>query len=271
MTNFPKPHPVADLFPMIAGDEFEKFVENIKTNGVSDNLLPLSPDGKYLLDGRNRLAAARQLGIENQLKLVPQSRLDTEEKIVNFIIGRNLWRRHLTDIQRLEMAEATERFLAAAAKQRQGERTDLKRGTSPRNQGEVKEWDDRSNRSGRIAAKQYKVGHDNLAKWKVIKAKGSKQLIKDVRAEKISVNRAYQQVREHAPKPALDTSELAFVRDVNTKMVKSIEVISIVCSRLDNFAVDAERADAAKAFAAKLEEYAAALRRWAKHILRVVK
>lgn len=48
-------HPAADLFPMIAGVEFDELVESIRADGLEVPIL-ITDDGQ-LLDGRNRLLA----------------------------------------------------------------------------------------------------------------------------------------------------------------------------------------------------------------------
>ena len=46
---------MADLFPLIEGEEFQELVEDIRRNGLRTPIL-LDPDGR-VLDGRNRRAA----------------------------------------------------------------------------------------------------------------------------------------------------------------------------------------------------------------------
>lgn len=55
-------HPVADLFPMLADDELAELAEDIKQRGLLHPIV-LDVEGR-VLDGRNRLAACRLVGIE---------------------------------------------------------------------------------------------------------------------------------------------------------------------------------------------------------------
>src|SRR5258708_7264713 len=63
-----KVHPAADLFPMLPEDELRKLGEDIKANGLRENIVLWSPgrqednQAQYLLDGRNRLAALDLVG-----------------------------------------------------------------------------------------------------------------------------------------------------------------------------------------------------------------
>src|SRR5258708_1252220 len=53
-------HPLAEIFPLMSGAEFEKFVADIKIKGVLD---PLWIYLGKVIDGRNRLRACERLGI----------------------------------------------------------------------------------------------------------------------------------------------------------------------------------------------------------------
>lgn len=119
-------HPLADLFPMIAGAERAELVDDIRANGLRERIVML--DGK-ILDGRNRYTAAIDAGIiardadpESEASLyvthfrrfLPQQDGDP----LAWVLSKNLHRRHLSESQRAMVA----RRLAGL---RQGARTDL--------------------------------------------------------------------------------------------------------------------------------------------------
>jgi hypothetical protein len=55
-------HPAAALFPMLADDELDELVADIKTRGL---LQPIVLDAEgCVLDGRNRLAACKKAGVK---------------------------------------------------------------------------------------------------------------------------------------------------------------------------------------------------------------
>jgi ParB-like chromosome segregation protein Spo0J len=267
----PPPHPVAALFPMMEGKEFENFVEDIRKNGVRDKILPLSADGKWLLDGRNRLAACKKLGIEGQLRLVPQRDLDDEFKMIAFIISRNLHRRHLSSSQHDEMEAGLRPLVEAAAKGRQraagGDKVSerAKGERSPSEEG--KRSKDHSGETDHIIAKMVDKSPISVYKRRVVRERGSRQVKKDLKDKKISLALAYRKVRESEPKappPLPDKSGLAFERRVKSKLQKGVGGISSACIAIEDFEFDAGWAKLVEAVAARLEESAATLRQWAK-------
>jgi hypothetical protein len=59
-------HPAAEFFPLLEDTNptgFEELVEDIKTNGLIEPLVFWNEDGRFLLDGRNRLDALAALGL----------------------------------------------------------------------------------------------------------------------------------------------------------------------------------------------------------------
>jgi N6-adenosine-specific RNA methylase IME4 len=109
-------HPLANLFPLIEGAEFDELVEDIKREGLLDQIVVY--DG-LVLDGRNRYRAL--------LRLDPGFRIDDlyaddftayeGDDPLAFVLSKNLARRHLNESQRAMVA-------AKLANMRQGERTD---------------------------------------------------------------------------------------------------------------------------------------------------
>jgi hypothetical protein len=86
-----KVHPVLDLFPMMSHEEFAGLVWSIKKVGL---LHPVSLDRDgVLLDGRLRLMACREAGVEPKYRTV-----DTEDP-ADFIIRENVCRMHHTEGQ----------------------------------------------------------------------------------------------------------------------------------------------------------------------------
>ena len=88
-------HEIADLFPLIDGDEFKLLCEDIKKEGLNHPVILL--DDK-ILDGRNRYRACIEVGIE------PRYEQFTGDDPLAFVLSENLHRRHLTASQRAALA-----------------------------------------------------------------------------------------------------------------------------------------------------------------------
>jgi hypothetical protein len=100
--NLLKIHPAAELFPLMREVDpvaFGKMVEDIKQQGVLEPIALL--DGQ-LLDGRNRLDALEEAGVnlingvgELEYAKFPTKALPPDTDAVGYIISRNIHRRHL--------------------------------------------------------------------------------------------------------------------------------------------------------------------------------
>ena len=88
-------HEIADLFPLIEGDEFQLLCEDIKQQGLNHPVILL--DDK-ILDGRNRYRACIEVGIEPKYE-----KFEGEDPLA-FVLSENLHRRHLTASQRAALA-----------------------------------------------------------------------------------------------------------------------------------------------------------------------
>lgn len=122
-------HPLADIFPLIEGQEFDDLVRDIARHGLREPIILLNGQ---ILDGRNRYRAsvAAKLLPESldhvtttQIKhfkyFVPMGAPDpSHDELLAFVLSKNLHRRQLDESQRAAVA-------ANLASMRQGERTDV--------------------------------------------------------------------------------------------------------------------------------------------------
>jgi N6-adenosine-specific RNA methylase IME4 len=114
-------HPVADIFPLINGADFDALRADIAANGLLEAIW-LHPDGR-IIDGRNRYRACCEIGVTPDFRIYSGS-LDTPA-LVQFVVSLNLKRRHLDSGQKAFVALEVERVLGEAARERQGQRNDL--------------------------------------------------------------------------------------------------------------------------------------------------
>lgn len=88
-------HPLADLFPLMSGDEFEGLVDDIKANGLRHPIVEMQG---AILDGRNRHRACTAAGV------ALRSEEYTGTDPLAFVLSANLHRRHLNESQRAMVA-----------------------------------------------------------------------------------------------------------------------------------------------------------------------
>lgn len=115
-------HPLAGLFPLIDGDEFNDLAADIATHGLREPIVLY--DGA-ILDGRNRYAACLSVGVAPTFV-----EYDGEDALA-FVLSLNLHRRHLSQSQKaalaldiLPMAEAEAKMRRAATEGRPAAETE---------------------------------------------------------------------------------------------------------------------------------------------------
>jgi ParB-like chromosome segregation protein Spo0J len=87
-------HPAADLFPRLESDAFRQLVDDIREHGQRQPIYRL--DG-LIIDGRNRLWACEELGIDPWI--VDLDPADVGDPVY-FVLSLNAHRRHLTIAQK---------------------------------------------------------------------------------------------------------------------------------------------------------------------------
>lgn len=88
-------HPLAELFPLIEGTEFNALVEDVRQNGIINAII--RHEGK-ILDGRNRYRAAKACGYVFSAKDFRDLAAGLDPKA--FVISANIARRQLTTKQK---------------------------------------------------------------------------------------------------------------------------------------------------------------------------
>lgn len=167
-------HPLANLFPMIEGDDFDALVADIRVNGLRDRIVTL--DGA-ILDGRNRYRAGMLADVvpadgggECFRKFDPV----TDGAELAFVLSKNLSRRHLNESQRAMVA-------ARLADMRQGARTDKVEPSA-----NLRKVDQET------AAKNLNVSARLVSSAKAVQDKGTEKLNHAVDSGKLSASAAAQ-------------------------------------------------------------------------------
>ena len=105
-------HEVANIFPLLQGEDFDTLCQDIKAKGLIEAIW-LHPDGG-IIDGRNRYRACQKGGVEPKFRT-----WDGKGSLVDFVLSLNLYRRHLNSGQRAVLALEVEPFFAEEARERQ--------------------------------------------------------------------------------------------------------------------------------------------------------
>ena len=89
------PHPLANIFPLMAADEFVALKSDIRQYGLREAIWLLNGQ---ILDGRNRFKACQEVGVK------PIFKEYAGDDPAAFVISLNLKRRHLSESQRAMVA-----------------------------------------------------------------------------------------------------------------------------------------------------------------------
>jgi N6-adenosine-specific RNA methylase IME4 len=94
-------HPLANLFPLIEGDDFAALVADIAAHGIHQ---PIDLYQGKILDGRNRYRAALAAEVEIGPQHIRHFRPELYGDPLAYVISQNLKRRHLNESQRAFVA-----------------------------------------------------------------------------------------------------------------------------------------------------------------------
>lgn len=159
-------HDVANIFPLLDGEEFAALVADIRAYGLRQRIVLYNG---AILDGRNRYRACLKAGIE------PQFEVFNGANPLAFVVSLNLARRHLSESQRAIVG-------AKIASLRDGQRSDLVQGLP----------------IGR-AAEMLNVGERSVSRAKSVLDEGVPELIDKVERGDVSVSAAAELARLPEP------------------------------------------------------------------------
>jgi|688.fasta_scaffold42858_9 hypothetical protein len=163
-------HPAATLFPMMSDEEFAGLKADIEENGLRE---PIVVWCDQVIDGRNRLKACEEIGVDPAFWELPD-----ECDPWKFVISHNLHRRHLTSSQRAMVAAKLANILHG------GDR--LNESKIPI--GTLVSMDD--------AAKQLNVGRTTVARAKSVTENGSEEVQSAVSSGELPVSLAAKLVKD---------------------------------------------------------------------------
>jgi hypothetical protein len=192
-------HPVANVFPLMEGDEFEAFKADIAAHGQRE---PVWLHEGRIIDGRNRYRACQVLGIEVQTR-----EWDGKGSLVAFVVSLNMHRRHLTAGQRATLGVEVDLLMAKEAKERQ--RAGGKaagRGRPKQVEATVPQPNCRAPQARDQAAKATRSSARNVSEAKRLKAQAL-DLFEKVRAGAMTLPQAKREVRQREVSKAKRAAE----------------------------------------------------------------
>lgn len=173
-------HPLANLFPLIMGTEFDELVADVKSNGLREKIM--LHEGQ-ILDGRNRYRACIAAEIDAEFEMF--SGADP----VSYVISKNVHRRHLTPSQR-GMAAADLCNLLPGRPKESDKNTTSQEGVST--------FD---------AAQRMGTSRATVERAREISRKGTPELVNAVRSGKVDVATAQKAARLAPEKQAKVVAE----------------------------------------------------------------
>jgi hypothetical protein len=220
-------HPAANIFPMMAADEFEGLKSDIRANGVRE---PLTMWKGHLIDGRNRMAACIDLSIDWHAHLCE---LDSDEDPVAYVISHNLHRRHLGPGQKAMVADKIRAYYDQQAKQRMSD-GGKSAGKGRKKQGPEKLPDPKNGDSRDAAGAAVGVSGRLVDAARTVRRLGSAALIESVESGKVSVSKASRVAKAHDKQSqvaALNDKPSKPKQDVFSKLRKVFDAMNVAQRR----------------------------------------
>jgi ParB-like chromosome segregation protein Spo0J len=188
--------------------EYSDLRESMKTHG---QLVPITvnQDG-VILDGHNRFNICQELGIA---PVVVRREFQNKAAEKLFVIESNLKRRHLTDIEKVELGMQLEALEKELASERMLSGKPSVKMTKGEEQGEGVSSNELGvkGQARDIAAKKVELSPTTYHRGKTVLEKGSDEIKEQVKEGKTSISAAYEKVKGRDKKPkkqALESSDI---------------------------------------------------------------
>lgn len=173
------------LIPPLTSEEFAQLEANVCQEGIRE---PIITWQGTIVDGHNRYELAQMYDLPFKVK---EMQFSTMEDCKEWMIRNQFGRRNLSNYQRSVLALELESVFRAKAKENQIRKPESVLLKS----AEQKPIDTRQE-----LAKIANVGHDTIAKVKVIEAKAPEEVKAKLSTGEVSINQAYQEIKKEEKK-----------------------------------------------------------------------
>jgi len=194
-----QPHPLSLVMPDMTPAEFQSLTDSIRQDGQLEEII--LHEGK-ILDGRHRYQACINLGL-NPVMREYDTMIDGNSP-ANFVLSKNLWRRHLSISQRAVVAAEIKPFFEAEAAARQAA-AQIQPGS---NVIPMVEPAAEAGRSAEKAAELLGVSESSVKRAAAI-VEADPALAADVKAGKVTVTKAAKKVASKKAASGLLEGEFA--------------------------------------------------------------
>jgi hypothetical protein len=176
------------FIPPLMVEEFKQLEDNCIAEGIRDAIVTWQG---FIIDGHNRYEIAEKHGLKFR---VEEKDFNGENEVREWMILNQFGRRNLSNYQRSVLALELESVFREKAKEKQkggqgGVLLSLKSDEAKQEISTKKEL-----------AKIANVGHDTIAKVKVIEAKATPEVKAKLSIGKVSINQAYQEIKKEEKK-----------------------------------------------------------------------
>ena len=207
-------HEIANIFPMMSIEEYQKLKTDILTNGF-DESLPIIIYENKILDGRNRYKACNELGI------TPKFRQFNNDDPIGYVVRTNLHRRHLDKGQLAFVALDIEKEYAKQAKENQGARNDIEK---PSNLFEIiqKSKEFEPIHSAKKASEEVGVNERYIFDAKNIQSKAP-ELAEKIKAGSMTIPEAKREIKRNEV-----IQNLEAVETLETKAIEGVYDVIVI-------------------------------------------
>lgn len=175
-------HEVANIFPLMQGQEYQQLVQDIKENGLRE---PIWLHQNKIIDGRNRYKACIDAGI------IPEFvEWDGQGSLVAFVVSLNLHRRHLDESQRALVGAKIKPLFEEEAKKRQLAAQNNNAGRAVLENFPKQEVVNKPIHSHKMAAEAVNVSDKSIQHASKVLSSGTPELVQAVETGQVAVSTA---------------------------------------------------------------------------------